>query len=248
MNDSTKLTRLYDEKDVARLLKRATELQREDPVQALGSAGMSLAELEEIAAEAGIDPRHLRRAADELDTPEMAGMERVLGERHTLVFEDVVPGEIPEASFVDLVGAVQEAAGDLGQPSLIGRALTWRSETPGKSRILVVTVASRNGVTRIRVEERLHQFASGLFAGTTAGVGVGLGVGAGVPLGAVMGSIAFSVAFPLGMVGLSYIGCRAIYRSVVGRRRKVLANVLERLSAAARDAIASATGPALPPS
>ena len=70
MTDANNLPRLYDEKEVGKLLERATELQREDPVRAAASGGLSLSELEEIAAEAGIDPdssaappRKWRRAA-----------------------------------------------------------------------------------------------------------------------------------------------------------------------------------------
>lgn len=41
MSEPTHLPRLYDEKEVTRLLKRATELQREEPVRAAGGGGLS---------------------------------------------------------------------------------------------------------------------------------------------------------------------------------------------------------------
>jgi hypothetical protein len=77
--------RRYGDKEVGLILRRATEFQRQEPASAAEGGGLTLAELEEIAAEAGIDPRHLRRAASELDEsgawlrPE--GAARLLGDR-----------------------------------------------------------------------------------------------------------------------------------------------------------------------
>lgn len=66
MNEPSPPARLYDEKEMRRLLERATELQKEEGSTPVPGGGLSLAELEEIAGEAGIDPRYLRRAAAEL--------------------------------------------------------------------------------------------------------------------------------------------------------------------------------------
>ncbi|MEE8175809.1 MAG: hypothetical protein V3T97_04300, partial [Gemmatimonadota bacterium] len=58
--------RHYTEKEVGLILRRATELQRSEP-SARDPAGLTLAELEEVATEVGIDARYLRRAAAELE-------------------------------------------------------------------------------------------------------------------------------------------------------------------------------------
>jgi hypothetical protein len=237
MTDTNELPRLYGEKEVARLLKRATELQRQEPVEAAGSGGLSLAELEEIASEAGIDPRHLRRAASELEAGGTA-LERVVGERLSLENEAVVPGELPDDGFMRVVAAIQSASGELGQPSLVGRTLTWRAETAGKSRTIHITVGVHHGETHIRVQERLHQLASGLLIGSTAGAGVGVGLGVGIPAGTALGSVLFGIAFPVGMIGLTYLSARSIYRALVRRRRSVLTNLMERITAEVRSAIA----------
>jgi hypothetical protein len=243
MADSPRLPRLYDEKEVGRLLKRATELQREDPVRANPAGGFSLEELEEIAAEAGIDPQHLRRAAAELDTGggDVEGWEHLLGEKVTLVRQAVVPGELGPTGFERLVPAIQILASEHGQPSLLGRTLTWHSETQSKSRSLQIVVSARNGETHIRAEERLHQMAAGLFAGTTAGFGVGVGIAVGMPVGLqVLGSVLFAAAFPLGTIGLTLVAVRQIYRAVVRRRRSILTGLVEGIAAEAEAAIAEA--------
>lgn len=55
MNDHEPGPRRYTEKEVSLILRRATELQTVEPT-ALDPAGLTLGDLEEIAAEAGIDP------------------------------------------------------------------------------------------------------------------------------------------------------------------------------------------------
>jgi hypothetical protein len=241
MTESSHLPRLYDEKEVGKLLKRATELQREDGSGALPAGGMSLAELEEIAAEAGIDPRHLRRAAAEIASgaAEPEGWEHITGEQLTLVREAVVPGELDQDGFERVVGAIQRTAREHGQPSLLGRTLTWQAETAGKTRTIQVTVTARQGETHIRAEERLHQMASGIVVGTTVGGGVGVGMGVGLPIALnVFGSALLAVAFPLATVGLAFMISREAYRIVVGRRRRALGGLVEAVVEEATRAIA----------
>lgn len=251
MTEPSNLPRLYDEKEVGKLLKRATELQREEGSRALPGGGMSLAELEDIAAEAGIDPRYLRRAASEMTsgTMEREGWERVLGERLMLVQEATVPGELDQEGFERVVSAIQRTSSEHGQPALLGRTLTWQAETANKMRTIQVTVTSRQGETHVRVEERLHQFASGLFAGTTLGGGLGVGMGMGLPVALeVFGSALLAVAFPLTTVTFAFMLAREIYRVRVGRRRVALARltgaVVDEANAAIADrALAEPEGP-----
>jgi hypothetical protein len=252
MSDSKHLPRLYDEAEVGKILDRATAIQRQEPVRASGRSGLSLAELEEIALETGIDPKHLRRAALELDTGEIESTfgTRLRGEQTTLAMESTVAGELPDDAYERLVLVIQRGAKEHGQPSLLGRTLTWRAETANKTRTIQVIVSARRGETHIRVEERLHQFAAGLFGGVMGGVGGGVGLGVGIPIGLeVLGSALFATAFPLGIVALSYIGCREIYRAFVKRRRAALGELLAQVTESVADATAerSLDTPARPP-
>jgi hypothetical protein len=244
MSDASNLPRRYDERQVAKILERATELQRQEPARAAGG-GLSLGELEEIAIEAGIDPHHLRRAALELDTGEIERSlgARLAGEQLTLAFERLVPGELPDDGFERCVSVIQQHSREHGQPGLLGRTLTWRAETASKARSIQVTVGVRRGETHVRVEERLHQLASGLITGTTVGGGVGVGVGVGLPLGLkVLGSVLFATAFPLGFAALTFVVAREIYRRVVRTRRAALLELLdavvEEVEASIRDGTA----------
>src|SRR6056297_3637232 len=59
---------LYSEEEVARLIRRAVELEseRDNKGGIDKSSGLSMEDLEKIAADSGIDPELMRRAADEL--------------------------------------------------------------------------------------------------------------------------------------------------------------------------------------
>jgi hypothetical protein len=62
--------RLYSEEEISLLIKRAVELEAERSVLREKSSrkGLSISELEQIAAESGIDPELIHRAAEELET------------------------------------------------------------------------------------------------------------------------------------------------------------------------------------
>lgn len=241
MNDSPRLpARLFDEDEVGRILKRATELHREEPLAPGSGGGMSLEELEDIAREAGIDPRHLRRAAMEVgggpdDEPVWT---RFFGTRPTIVLESEVAGEMDPGDFERVVVAIQRHASEHGQPNVLGRTLTWTAETSGKSRTLQVTVSIQDGVTRVHLEERLHQLAAGIFGGGMGGVGGGLGLGVGLPVALdVVGSAALAVAAPLGVIGLAWIGGRGIFRQIVKRRRRAVARIMDAVLLEVRSAV-----------
>lgn len=240
------LPRVYGEQEIGRILKRATELQHSAP--SAPAAGLTLADLEEIAAEAGIDPVYLRRAALELDSgvSDSSVWSRVVGDELLLVRDVTLPGELSDDGFERILSAIQTHTRLHGQPSLLGRTLTWRAETQSKTRTIQIVITTRDGRTNIRVEENLAQLASGLVAGVTSGVGIGVGLGVGVTVGVGIGSVALAVAAPLGIVALSFLGSREIYRNVTGRRRRAIDRLLDRIVAEAQDSIASATLPENP--
>lgn len=242
MTDSTDLSRIYGDQEIGKILKRATELQHREPNAP--PAGVTLAELEEIAAEAGIDPAYLRRAALEVDSGfhDSTLWTTLLGEELVLVRELTLPGVIGDDGFEQIVAVIQANSREHGQPSLLGRTLTWRAETSSKTRTIQVVVTSRDGQTQIRLEENLTQMAVGLFAGNTIGVGVGFGLGIGVPVGLqVLGSALFAVAAPLGFIGISYVASRAIYRAVVRNRNRRTGDLFDRIVAEASAAIERTT-------
>lgn len=242
MESSEGPRRRYGDKEVGLILKRAAELQRLEPSASAEGSGLSLSDLEEIAAEAGINPQHLRRAAEELDTgsvdPHAEGMARWIGAPLANEFERTLSGELQDDEFEVLVPEIQRTAEGHGQASLLGRTLTWQSTSPNSVRSLQVIVTARGGRTRIRIEERYNQLAGQIFGGFLGGGGggVGVGVGVGVGIGA-LGSAAFAIAFPIGAVAVAYMAARTMFSSIVGRRRRTLRDLLDRLTERVEDAM-----------
>lgn len=221
--------RRYGEKEVSRLLERATELQRAQP-SSPDPSGLTLRELEEIALEAGIDPTLLRRAADELDTSltPVDGLASTLaGAPTSIVMERVIDHEVPVRAFGPLVPMIQMAAEGPGHASQVGHSLTWHSHNPSNPRTLQVVVTANRGRTTIRIEERYSGLVGAIFGGVMGGVGGGVGMGLGIPVGGIVGSVALAVAIPLGVLGASYWISRAAFSRIVRRRHKVVRALME---------------------
>ena len=105
-------TRLFDDETAGLVLRRAAELQHESNVPVHGGDGLSAAELEQIATEAGIDPAFVRRAIVEaqVSSPETEHSP-VFGEVKTLELVEVMEGEVSSDSVDRMLEEVQRAGG-----------------------------------------------------------------------------------------------------------------------------------------
>ncbi len=227
----------YDDKQVAMILRRATELQARGPDSPGKAGGLSLADLEEIAAEAGIDPRNIRRAVEELEGGDLASGDwsLLLGSALTLRAERHIDGEVPDSVFDDVLVEIQNAGLGHGQPSVVGSTLTWRAGGAQNTSSLQVTVSAREGRTEIWAEERRHQTAGGLFGGVVGGAGVGIGLGVGLPIGLeALSSPLFAVIFPVVILGLTYGLARSIFRGTGKRKRAKLQRLVDKIAELAR--------------
>lgn len=234
MPDSTPPdSRRFSEKEVAHIIKRASELQQEEaPTESTN--GMSLAELEQVAREAGLDPALVRRAATDLDTRVTDRKPSAfVGAPTTLSLERTIEGEIPPDEFEPMVLEMNRVLGLVGTATTLGRSLQWTVTGMGRrrasTRTLQVTVTPRNGRTTIRMEEPLGQLAGGLFAGLMAGLGGGLsGPAMGIGLGA-FHSGSMAVALIASAVSGSYLLARTIYGHIVKGRGEALQELMSRL-------------------
>ncbi len=235
--DAVPEKRRYSEKEIGKILKRASELQRAEPARP-DPAGLSLAELEEIAQEAGIDVANVRRAAAELGTRAGEGWdEKLLGAPLRFRVERLIPGELSADDLGGLVPVIQQAAGGVGQASVVGKTLTWSSKTSSQARSLQVLVMPRDGETLVRLEERSDSLAGQLHGGIVGGAGLGIGIPAGIGAGAATASVALGLGAGAAIVGGTYWVTRWIFgRSTRDRERK-LKLLLDQLS----DLIGAAT-------
>lgn len=234
--------RRYNEKEVARLLRRASELQRSSPA-APNPSGLTLNELEDIAKEAGLDVALLRQAATELDTGVGASEmgEKLAGAPLRLVFERVLPFEVSESAFAVLVPGIEAAFAGPGQLGQVGKTFTWHAARPNSGRTQQVRVASRDGQTEVRIEESYGGLVGGLYGGVLGGVGGGFGIGIGGAIAGALGSVPLAFAFPTIIIGGTYWALRVGFRKYVNNRRRAL----ERLMSDIVDALTRTDRPAL---
>lgn len=236
--------RRYGDREVRRLLQRAAELQKQESVReyADDGGGLTLTDLQEVAAEAGIHPRYIQQAAAGIEQSRPSGFAaRLAGTGLTITVERVVPGELAEEGFEQAILEIQRAFSGSGNASMVGRTLMWKSDTMDHQSSLQVTVSSRRGETRIRAEERLHGTAAAAHLGIVVGAGTGVGLGVGISVGlAALGSALFATLFPVGAIGGLYAGVRHWMKKLGIRRRSELERMADRIAAYARtDAIES---------
>lgn len=236
MADAPASGRKFNDEEVALIIKRAAELQQTEQIAQDPSNAMSLAEVESIAKEAGIDPALVRRAANTLDQPsaERTRPSPWVGAPTRLVFERIVDGEISPDAYEPIVNEIRRTFGDNGVPSVLGRTLAWTSTQTGgrrhsRGRQIDVSVMSRGGVTTIRVEEELRNIAGALFGGLvggggggTTGISVGLGMGAfhSAPLAAMLW---------LAIAGGFYTLARFLFSNISEKRENELRGLTDRL-------------------
>ena len=153
--------RTYSEREVADIIERAVERQQATDV---GDAtpGLTLDEIERLGRDAGIDPAHLRAAAEEVDA---AG--RTLTRQRTLtrtqaVVERWIEAPLTSAGWEDVVAHLRTAFGpasgamiasDAGESvQQIGETYEWAHTSPLGVRTRV-SVSPRGGRTRLRMTQ-----------------------------------------------------------------------------------------------
>lgn len=229
MSGNELVPRRYTDKEVGKILRRATEIQRAEPT-ATDPEGLTVSELEDVAKEAGIDPRYLRRAAAELEVGGGSDVwAKLAGAPFGFVLERVVPGEVRESMFEELVPIMQTATIGQGTASAVGKTLTWTSRSDSNSSSQQILISYRDGETTVRIEERMSGFAGGLFGGLLGGVGGGVGIGAGGAVAGVLGSVALAFVIPVVAFGGAYTLARTIWVAEVKKRRRRMQDLLDRL-------------------
>jgi hypothetical protein len=236
MADAPVSNRKFNDEEVALIIKRAAELQQTEQVAEDTSSALTLAEVEQIAKEAGIDPSLIRRAAQTLDRvgEEANRPSPWAGAPTRLVFERVIDGEVSPDEYENIIDTVRRTFDDNGMPSVLGRTLAWTSSMRAgrrrsHGRQINVNVVSRGGLTTIRVEEELRNIAGALFGGLVGGGGGGTTViSMGIGLGA-FHSAALAGLLWVGIAGGFYTLARTIFTHTSEKREKQLRDLVNRL-------------------
>lgn len=243
--------RRYTEREVALVIKRAAELQSRAAEQgASESEGLSLAELEQVAREAGIDPALIREAAENLDTRHNADPPSpFLGAPSVISIERTIRGEVSADEYEAIVQELRRTFNDNGIVSTLGRSLAWSSTPQSYGRHasrqqIDVTVSVRNGNTVIHANQSLRGTAGALFGGIMGGVGGGTtGISMGIGF-----ELFHSVAAAFAMWGVVIAGtyglARTLFVNVSRKRGEQLRAAVDRIAShvAATAKVQSAIG------
>lgn len=174
--------RTYTEQEIAVLLERAAERQALAARRSPQRPGLTLAELEQVAAEAGIAPEHLQAAASELDEPARPLAGHRSGTTATHIYtERWVPGELTPEAWEDVVaelrhrfdtslggafgfdtslgGAFGSSYG-IGTTEQIGRMVEWKHTSLSGIETRVM-IGPRGDQLRIRLTQRVGFASSG---------------------------------------------------------------------------------------
>ena len=228
MNPSS--PRHYGDDDVRQLLERATQLQQAGEPEH-SEEGVTLAELEEAAAEVGIRPRYIRRAAALLSNPAKARF-AIFGRQSP---HRLIQGELGDEDWNSLTVEIErivgrgtvkvksKSAGGFAGPC---RTLQWRS-TNGRTWICMTSGA---GETRIWVGDYLADLLGAGLGGAAAGVFIALSIDVGfLGLG---GALLLGALLGLGTALLVKLGFKPMVAGI--ERGEALERLVERVASYAQ--------------
>ena len=222
--------RRYDETQFALILRKAAESQARETARPMGT-GLSLSEIEGIAAEAGIEPRFVRQAVTAVAGERRGAIARIVGFPFRFDAQHVVQGELPHGTLSTMVDALQTAHGRPGTAREVLGGVEWKArDTWG------TTHAS---VRRTGAETRIHISAD---RSETAAVLITLAPFAGLAAGGILASVVdasaglatAAITINGGLAGLA--AARAVWSGVARRWRQRVDVLLDRSLLAIRSA------------
>lgn len=225
--------RRYTEEDLALILNRAAELQ--EGVQT-GSPRYTLADIQEIAAGAGIAPTHVASVAATLGDARMHRRGGVFGAPDRSRFEETIDGEVSDDVVAELFDLARRELGLQGVVSEALGTLEWKAQSAMGWNF--VTVARRAGRTTIGVmATRTDALAATVSVGGVGAIFGGIGIGAALVAGtSIAGPVALLTGLAVGTSG-GWLGVRAVWRRLARRSAERTSVLSSTLAACARRAV-----------
>ncbi|MBK5098977.1 MAG: hypothetical protein JJE01_14455 [Gemmatimonadetes bacterium] len=219
----------FSEQEMARILKTASAGGSNLPVSSRKS-GLTVAEIESIAREAGLDSSGIAAAAA------LVAMERssgVLGSAGMMDLRREVPGVVSSRDYGRLADTIGDAAGEPGTRNAAFGALDWESSS-GASRMRV-TVTPESDSTSIRVHTDASALKGLCYVASTAGaLALGGITGAITEPAAVLTGVGIMVAAASVGVATGWTAWRVQARRLKERSAAVFAAVSGRAAELAR--------------
>ncbi len=224
----------FDDTQARQILARAAEIDKTQPSQ---NDALSLGGLQQIAAEVGIAPEHVREAVEDVrverrpSEPDPSGF---MGVQHKIELERFVEAEISPRDYGMLLEEIRVTLGEIGELSeTLGTALAWSSPSKGTGRKTQILVSPRGGRTRIRITDDEAVPPGVVFVPITTVSLIVLGITGAVLDGAGAATMA-TVATAVGTAGLFFSGSwyalRKFTKWQMRRRLAVISNLFHRLT------------------
>jgi hypothetical protein len=214
--------RRFTDREVREILKRAVEAPSRGLIK---SEGLSLAELQAIGEEVGIDPARVEDAARAVESRGVDRSGRLLGAPTVLNYERRISGSLAPEDTPEVLSVIRRTMGRQGEVNDVHGSLEWSAK--GDSGERYVTLSSRDGTATIRGSANLTNAAvltylpAGIIGLITSIVGVVALAESGDLLGLVVS---------LAVLPVLYLVLRAVFRTVVGRDSARLQRTVDELA------------------
>jgi hypothetical protein len=233
VTDTPNDDRRYSDEEFALILRKASELQEGGAKPQAARGGMSLEEIRSIAAEAGIDPEKVTKAASLLTRSDDPGTAvRLFGGPSSYHLEHTTKGEISQEDLGRLLDVIRKATRHQGKGTHVLDALEWKTE--GETSQINVNVTPRDGETTIQIiADRSGTGALMTMVFTMPWVILAVIVGTELDANS-LGGVASILA---GAAGGAFVSFRTFWKTTTARFRRKLTGLMEDLSSAVENAI-----------
>ncbi|UCC82111.1 MAG: hypothetical protein JSW46_14085 [Gemmatimonadota bacterium] len=218
--------RRYSDSEFALILRKAFELEEHRTGGGSGE-GLTLQEIQAVAAEMGLDPASVERAAVLHPVAGEGALVRLFGGPSLYQMQYTAAGEISRDSLTRVVDAIRRVTGHQGKVTEVLGSLEW--ETVGELSLIHVTVSPLEGQTVVRVLANRGP-AGGLtyfLPGVVGLLGIGIIGAITEPTTAV--GITSLVA---GCLGGAFLTARTIFKTTTKRFRSKLRDLMDATSRA----------------
>jgi hypothetical protein len=222
--------RRYGDREVRLILKSAAELQRRALDDTSASAGMTLAELEQVATEAGIDPTLIRRAAAQLDAPTSLDRgNRFVGSPTEVIVERTIDITLEPEAFDRMLDVIRATTHEVGEVSTVGRQFGWKGRSRGAKTDVSISAGERRTTLRVRIQLEEHAVGHFMLKGTMFGLGGGIvGAAAVASVAGILGPVAGPA-----IAGTGFVWARRGFARQVDRYRREANDLVDALVARA---------------
>jgi hypothetical protein len=221
--------RVYTDEEFALILRKAAELAQPADSSSHSSGGLTLDEMKAAAAQVGVDPALVERAARLVTAIGMAPpsfMERLFGGRARYSGEAHFPIVLDEAGVAQLMSAIRISVGHPGEGHSSALGLTWRSWDDGGA-VFSLTAHTDHESTFVTTE--LDRRGTLAVVASMGGVGSVLAVLFGGNLLSALAPGFEPAGALLGLVGVLAVA-RSYWASSTRKARDRLSNVMESVS------------------